>query len=187
VLGGVLAAAALGAWLVVSGDGQRRLGPTVVGRWLPGLARREASAWLGVAALVGIVHWVLVGCAVPLQVRRGSQLVDRLTAWPQLLTGRSDPDAAEWNRAAHWLRGTIARYPRHPWTGRYLLVLGWIEASRLGHDTRARLILSEAEREHGSVRANAPPGWPAAGTVGGIARAVRRSWGTLLESGSVPG
>lgn len=156
-------------------------------RLVADLHGRQAQAWLLLGALVGIWHWGLVFVALPAAERwNRHQVIDQFTAWPEVLTGVERPTAADWNKVAHRLRGTLGNYRPHPWAGRYLLLVAWVEATRLQHVHRARLLLREAVDTWPGVRAVAPPGWPGERTVGGIARAVLRIWGPLLDPGSRP-
>ncbi len=143
-------------------------------------------AWLLACALACTGHWAVVVTAAPAAARTGRAVLDQVTSWPQLLTGEPDPSDRLWVQVAARTRQVLSDYRGHPWCGRWMLLLAWIESSRLHHFHTAAMLLREARREYGRAAATAPPGWPRGRTVGEIVERTLAEWGRLVEPGGDP-
>jgi hypothetical protein len=153
---------------------------------MQGLLDQRRAAWVTLAALGCVLQWAVLAIGAPAVSGRGVTVMESFAAWPQVLTNRDEPSPAEWEQLVAHLTDTTNQYRGHRWCGRYLLLIGWIEATRLHHEYRARLILGEAAATYPRSRADAPPGWPKGRNVRAIVQQLLVDWGPLMDPGSRP-
>ncbi len=184
LLGGALGVAGLSTLWWPDLDEQRR--PRRWRRLVEGLGRQQPAPWMRLAVSGCVLHWLVLVTYLPAVAADGRRLLSKLAVHPQLMTMQADPTEADWELVNARLRGLLVDYRRHAWCGQWLLLVGWIESTRLHHFQTATIVLRQAAEEYPRVRAVPPPGWAEGRRVGSIAGQMLLEWGRVLNPGREP-
>lgn len=170
-------------WWPEAGEGRR---PRRLRRLVVGVAQQQPAMWLRVAISGCLMHWLILSTSLPHAAAGGRRLLHRLAVHPQLMTLRADPSAEDWELVNARLGAILSDYRPHPWCGQWMLLVGWIESTRLHHFQTATIVLRHALVKYPRARAVPPPGWAEGHRVGGIASQMMLEWGRVLDPGREP-
>jgi len=155
-------------------------------RVVEGLGQQRPEPWLRLAVAGCLLHWLVLVVYLPAVAADGRRLLHTLAVYPQYMTLQADPAAEDWEQANHRLRSIVDSYRRHPWCGQWLLLIGWIESTRLHHFQTATIVMRRAVDEYPRAHAVPPPGWATGRRVGTIGSQILLEWGRVLDPGREP-